>query len=442
METTLVAGDTAWVLASAALVLLMVPGLALFYGGMVRSKSVLNTLLMSMAAWAIVGVQWVLIGYSLAFYGDGTWIGGFGFIGLNGVGSGPGGPVETIPHIVFAMFQGMFAVITVALISGAVVERMSFKAYLLFAVLWTTIVYDPLAHWVWGEGGWLLELGALDFAGGTVVHISAGVSALVAAMVVGPRRDHGRVPLMPHNVPLTLLGAGMLWFGWFGFNAGSALAADEIAAVAFATTFAAPAAALLCWMLLDIARTGRSTAIGAATGLVVGLVAITPAAGFVTPLSALAIGALASCASYAAIQLRHRTRVDDSLDVFACHGVAGIVGALLTGVFASTSVNPGGADGLLYGNPGLVGIQAIGVVATMVFASVLTLGILKLVAVVTPLRVPMSVELAGIDMTEHGESAHHFDELGVGQGHRPNLGDGVFVTSGRAEPAVAATAAR
>ncbi|MGH7448855.1 MAG: ammonium transporter, partial [Longimicrobiales bacterium] len=324
-------------------------------------------------------------------------------------------------------FQGMFAVTTVALISGAVVERMSFRAYLAFVLLWTTLVYDPLCHWVWGAGGWLGELGALDFAGGTVVHISAGVSALIAATIVGRRRDHGRTPLVPHNVPLTLLGAGLLWFGWFGFNAGSALAADGVAAVAFVATFAAPAAALACWIVIDLIRTGHSTAVGAATGLVVGLVAVTPAAGFVTPVGALAIGGIAAGASYAAIQLRARTRVDDSLDVFACHGVAGIMGALLTGVFATTSVNPGGADGLLYGGRGLVLTQAAAVAATVVFAGAMTAGILKLISLVMPLRVPVSAELGGLDLSEHGESAHHFDELGVGRGYRPALGQSVIV---------------
>jgi len=428
VEASLSAGDTGWVLASSALVLLMIPGLALFYGGLVRGKSVLNTLLMSMAAWAVAGVQWVLIGYSLSFGGGSAWIGDFGWLGLAGVTGAPATPESTIPHLAFAAFQGMFAVITVALISGAVVERMSFKAYLLFVLLWTTLVYDPLAHWVWGPNGWLLELGALDFAGGTVVHISAGISALVAAMVVGARRDHGRVPAVPHNVPLTLLGAGLLWFGWFGFNAGSSLAANEIAAVAFMATFAAPAAALALWIVLDLVRSGRSTAVGAATGIVVGLVAVTPAAGFVTPLGALAIGGLAAGASYAAIQLRAKTSIDDSLDVFACHGTAGIVGALLTGVFATTSVNPAGADGLLYGNASQLGAQVVAVLATLAFCGAMSFGILKLVALITPLRVPMSAELGGVDLSEHGESAHDFDEFGVGQGHgRPTLGEGVLV---------------
>jgi len=405
-----------------------VPGLALFYGGLVRGKSVLNTLLMSMACLGVVGVQWVAVGYSLAFEPNSPWVGGLGWLGLDGVSAGVDGPyVSAIPHLVFAVFQGMFAVITVALISGAVVERMRFPAFLLFGVLWTTLVYDPLAHWVWGNGGWLAGLGALDFAGGTVVHISAGASALVAALVVGPRRDYSRSPHIPHNVPLTLLGAGLLWFGWFGFNAGSALAANGVAAVAFVTTFTAAAAALAVWIVLDQLRTGHSTAVGAATGIVVGLVAVTPAAGFVTPVSALAIGAIAAGASYAAIQLRARTSVDDSLDVFACHGVAGIVGALLTGVFATTAVNPAGGDGLLAGDPGQLGVQLVAIGATVLYAGLLTVGILKLLGLFVTLRVPMESELGGLDLSEHGEGALHVEEWDLAPGRRIPLGQSVVV---------------
>jgi ammonium transporter, Amt family len=430
MEATINTGDTAWMMVSSALVLLMIPGLAFFYGGLVRSKSVLNVIMMSMAAWAVAGVQWVLIGYSLSFNGDKPWLGGLGFLGFSGL-VGNNGPVTNIPHLVFAIFQGMFAVITVALISGAVVERMSFKAYLMFMLAWTTLIYDPLAHWVWGSGGWLLKLGALDFAGGTVVHISAGISALVAAVVIGPRRDHGRVALVPHNVPFTLLGAGLLWFGWFGFNAGSAVAANDVAAVAFVTTFAAPAAALLTWILIDLFRNGHSTAVGAATGLVVGLVAVTPAAGFVTPLAAIAIGVIAAGASYTAIQLRAKTKVDDSLDVFGCHGVAGIVGALLTGVFATVSVNSAGRDGLFYGNPQQLVTQLIAIGATIVYCGAVTFVILKAISLVTPLRVPLAAELGGVDMSEHGEVANDSDEFGGGAGHRPYLGGHVVVHTPR-----------
>ena len=426
--STITAGDTAWLLMSTALVMLMVPGLAFFYGGLVRTRAVLNTMMMSVAALGIVGVQWVLGGYSLAFSTSTPYLGNLGWAAFSGVAAAPNATYSAaVPHVLFAAFQGMFAAITVALISGAVVERMRFGAYLLFVLLWTTLVYDPLAHWVWADGGWLRTLGALDFAGGTVVHISAGVSALVAAVFIGKRRDVGRLPLVPHNVPFTLLGAGLLWFGWFGFNAGSALAADGIAANALITTHSAAAAAVAAWVLLDLARSRRSTAVGAATGAVAGLVAITPAAGFVTPASALIIGALGATASYAAIQLRARTSVDDSLDVFACHGVAGITGALLTGVFASKAVNPLGNDGLLNGNPGLLGVQAIAVLATMVLASVLTLGILSLIRLVMPLRVAVSDEITGVDLTEHGEEGYHGGDVGDLVSRPRAIGDSVLI---------------
>ena len=399
------AGDTAWTLVATALVLLMVPGLALFYGGLVRARAALNTLMMSFAALALVSVLWVLAGYTLAFapgpvLGDLRWA-GLGALGLTGPYS------ATIPHVAFVAFQAMFAGITVALISGAMVERIRFPVYLAFAALWTTLVYDPLAHWVWATDGWLHTLGALDFAGGTVVHVSAGTAALVAATILGPRRDRGRTTLLPHNVPFTLVGAGLLWVGWFGFNAGSALAADGIAANALLTSNTAAAAALLTWVLIDLRRTGQATAVGAATGAVVGLVAITPAAGYVTPLAALAIGACGACASYAAIQLRNRTRIDDALDVFACHGVAGIVGALLTGVFALKTVNPAGADGLLAGNPRLLGVQAVAVLCTIVFAGGMTALVLRALSLATALRAAVPHELRGIDLTEHGEHAYH-----------------------------------
>jgi Amt family ammonium transporter len=304
------------------------------------------------------------------------------------------------------MFQGMFAIITPALISGAIVERMRFRAYIVFLVLWATLIYDPLAHWVWGAGGWLQKLGALDFAGGTVVHISAGVSALVAAWMLGARKDFRRVPIAPHSVPLVLLGAGLLWFGWFGFNAGSALAANGLAALAFVNTNNGAAAALVTWALLDLVRTGKITAVGVATGLVVGLVGITPAAGYVSTLAALAIGALSACVSYAAIQIRSRTRLDDALDVFSCHGLAGTAGALLTGVFASKLVNPAGADGLLAGNPGQIAVQLLAVIATVVFAAVGTAVILKVVQATLGVRAGVHEEMAGLDLSEHGEEAY------------------------------------
>jgi Amt family ammonium transporter len=423
MSAAISAGDTAWVLISTALVMLMVPGLALFYGGLVRQKNALNTFMMSLSALGIVSVQWVLAGYSLSFGPGSSWLGSLAWWGLGGVGAAPNPAYAgTIPHLAFAAFQAMFAAITVALISGAVVERVRFSAYLLFVLAWTTLVYDPLAHWVWGDNGWLHSLGALDFAGGTVVHVSAGTAALVAAIMLGQRRAIGRGALVPHNVPFTLLGAGLLWFGWFGFNAGSALGASAVAVNAFVTTHAAAASALTAWLLLDLWRNGRTTAVGAATGAVVGLVAITPAAGFVTPRAALAIGALAAATSYAAMNLRARTRIDDALDVFACHGVAGIVGAMLTGVFATTTVNAAGANGLLAGNPAQLGVQAIAVLATMALSGGLTAGIIVTLRALMPIRATLHDELAGLDASDHGEEAYHAGDLGELAGGAPLSG--------------------
>jgi Amt family ammonium transporter len=423
MNTAISAGDTAWVLISTALVMLMVPGLALFYGGLVRQKNALNTFMMSLSALGIVSVQWVLGGYSIAFGPGSSWLGNLAWWGLGGVGAAPNAAyASTIPHLAFAAFQAMFAAITVALISGAVVERLRFSAYLLFVLAWTTLVYDPLAHWVWGANGWLHALGALDFAGGTVVHVSAGTAALVAAIMLGQRRAIARGALVPHNVPFTLLGAGLLWFGWFGFNAGSALGASAVAVNAFVTTHTAAAAALSAWLLLDLWRNGRTTAVGAATGAVVGLVAITPAAGFVTPRAALAIGALAAGCSYAAMQLRSRTRIDDALDVFACHGVAGIVGAMLTGVFATTSVNAAGANGLLAGNAAQLGVQAIAVLATMILSGGLTAAIIVALRAIMAIRATLQDELAGLDASDHGEEAYHTGDLGALAGGAPLSG--------------------
>jgi Amt family ammonium transporter len=426
--STISGADTAWVLTSTALVMLMLPGLALFYGGLVRSRSSLNTFMMSLAPLGIITLQWVLIGYSLSFAPGNGWIGGFSFLGFNGVGGAPNATYSgTIPHLAFAAFQVMFAVITVSLICGAVVERLKFGVYLAFAVLWATFVYDPLAHWVWGDGGWLRTLGALDFAGGTVVHVSAGVSALVAALMLGRRRDFGRAVIVPHNVPFSLLGAGLLWFGWFGFNAGSALAANDLAATAFMNTHIAAAAALTAWMLLDLAVGRRATAVGAATGAVVGLVAITPAAGFVTPLSAIAIGALGAAAAFGAMQLRARSKVDDALDVFACHGVGGMVGAVLTGVFATKAVNPAGADGLLAGNPNQVVVQLIAILATIVLAGAGTALVLGALKAVVGLRIAMLDEVRGVDLTEHGEAAYHGGDIGELAGRRTALGESVLI---------------
>ena len=437
-QAALSSGDTAWVLTSSALVLLMTVGLAFFYGGLVRPKNALNTMMMSVVALGVIGVQWVLIGYSIAFGPGNSWLGGLEWLGFQNVGLEPNPTYSaTIPLQAHAMFQGMFAIITPALISGAIVERMRFRGYVVFLVLWATLIYDPLAHWVWGSGGWLLKLGALDFAGGTVVHISAGVSALVAAWFLGPRKDYRRVPIAPHNVPLVLLGAGLLWFGWFGFNAGSALAANGLAALAFVNTNTAAAAALVTWAGLDLARTGKVTAVGAATGLVVGLVAITPAAGYVTPMSSLFIGILGAGVSYTAIQIRSRTKLDDALDVFSCHGLAGTAGALLTGVFATKLMNPAGGDGLLAGNAGQLGVQLIAVLATVAFAGLGTLGILKLVEVTIGARAEVPDESVGLDLSQHGEEAYFGSDLGSFAGTGGSLGGSVVVQSFTVEPAAA-----
>src|SRR5215204_3998923 len=355
--------DTAWMLISTALVLLMTPALAFFYGGLVRSKNALNTMMMSFISLGFVGVVWAVAGYSLSFAPGNNWIGDLSRLGLRGVGLEAQG---TIPHYLFMAYQGTFCIITAALISGAIVERMRFSAYLIFIVLWALVVYSPIAHWVWG-GGWLADMGAWDFAGGTVVHVNAGVAALVAAFVVGKRSDYGQASILPHNVPTVLLGAGLLWFGWFGFNAGSALAASPIAGLAFVTTMLAPAATLVVWTFLDLMRSGRPTAVGCATAIVVGLVAVTPAAGFISPMNAMLLGAIAAVPSYFGIILRSRTSLDDSLDVVAAHGLGGTVGAILTGVFAEKSLN-GLFDGALYGNPGQVGIQATAVGTAIVYS--------------------------------------------------------------------------
>jgi Amt family ammonium transporter len=393
--------DVAWMLVATALVLLMTPALGFFYGGLVRSKNALNTLMMSVAALGFVGVAWAMAGYSLAFAPGTSWIGDLSRVFLRGVGLEAQG---TIPHVLFMAYQGTFAIITAALISGAIVERMRFGPYLAFLTLWGLFVYAPVAHWVWG-GGWLSRLGALDFAGGTVVHINAGAAALVAALVLGPRKDYARQAFLPHNVAFTVLGAGLLWFGWFGFNAGSALAANASAGLAFVNTMLAPAATLLVWTVLDLTRTRKATAVGAATGIVVGLVAVTPAAGFIGPMAAVLLGALAAFPSYYALLFRARTRLDDSLDVVAAHGVGGTVGALLTGVFASKAWN-GTVDGLFFGNPGQLGIQAVACLAAVLYSGVATFALLKLVALVAPLRVTAHDEGLGLDVSQHGEEAY------------------------------------
>ncbi|MEH1788805.1 MAG: ammonium transporter [Nostoc sp.] len=424
-------GDTAFMLISAALVLLMTPGLAFFYGGFVRSRNILNTLMMSFVLMAIVGVTWILWGYSLSFAPGLPFIGGLQWLGLNGVGlevtnylkgSNPPEVVSyagTIPHQAFMIYQAMFAIITPALISGAIAERMSFRAYSLFVLLWSTFIYAPLAHMVWAKGGFLGlygGLGALDFAGGTVVHISSGVSALVAAIVLGPRKTHPDRLSPPHNVPFILLGAGLLWFGWFGFNAGSALSVasgtsgtvvTNLATTAFVATNAAAAAAALMWLILEAALRGKPTAVGAATGAVAGLVGITPAAGFVTPLSAILIGFITAFVCFYAISFKHKLEIDDALDTYPVHGVGGTVGAILTAVFATTQVNGGGKEGVLRGNFGELGVELAAIAVAYAIASVGTWIILKVIDATVGLRVKEEAELQGLDINEHGEEGYN-----------------------------------
>lgn len=401
MSTQINAADTAWMLMSTALVLLMTPALGFFYGGLVRGKNALNTMMMSVSALGFVGLAWALVGYTLAFSSGSPFVGGLSHVGLSGVGVEPQG---SIPHILFMAYQGTFAIITAALISGAIAERMRFSAYLIFITSWSVIVYAPVAHWVWG-GGFLSGLGALDFAGGTVVHINAAIAALVAAVMMGSRRDYARQAILPHNVPFTLLGAGLLWFGWFGFNAGSALGANTVAALAFANTLLAPTATLVVWTLLDLRRTRKATAVGAATAIVVGLVAITPAAGLVSPISSLAIGAIAALPSYFGLLWRARTRLDDSLDVVAAHGLGGTVGALLTGLLAERAWGAP-ADGLLFGNPKQLGVQILAILVVGTYSAVASWGLLKAIGSLIPLRVSKRDEGLGLDVSQHGEEAY------------------------------------
>jgi ammonium transporter, Amt family len=400
--------DTAWMLVATALVLLMTPALAFFYGGLVRAKNSLNTMMMSFVALGFVGIAWALIGYSLAFAPGNNWIGDTSNAFLKGVGLQAQGSAAQIPQLLYMCYQATFCIITAALISGAIVERMRFSAYVTFITLWALIVYSPIAHWVWG-GGWLSKMGALDFAGGTVVHVNAGIAALVAAIVVGKRSEYPSTAMLPHNVPFTLLGAGLLWFGWFGFNAGSAVGANGSAALAFTTTMLAPAATLVAWTLLDVARGKKPTAVGGATAIVVGLVAVTPAAGFIGPLSAIALGGIAAVPSYFGLIIRAKTSLDDSLDVVAAHGVGGTVGALLTGVFAQKALN-GVADGALFGNPAQLGIQATAVAAAIVYSGVMSFVLLKLVGAIMPLRADVSQQDEGLDLSQHGEEAYDHGE--------------------------------
>ena len=402
-------GDTAFVLVSSALVLFMTPGLALFYGGMVRNKNVLNTLMQNYIMIAMIGVQWAIFGYSLAFGPDtgAGIIGNLDYFGLSGVGAEPFKAYsETVPHLAFMVFQAMFAIITPALIIGSWVERFKFSTFLVFSLLWATLVYDPIAHWVWGDGGWLKGLGALDFAGGTVVHINAGIAALAAALVIGKRKGYGTEAMIPHNLPMTVLGAGILWFGWFGFNAGSALAANGLAAVAFVNTHFATCAAALGWMIVEWLRRGKPTMLGVASGAVAGLVAITPAAGFVGPMSAIIIGGLAGVFCYLAVLAKPKLGYDDSLDVVGVHMVGGLWGALATGLFASKAINDAGADGLFFGNPAQFGIQVVAVLVTLVYSFVVSLILFKILDATMGLRVDADGEESGLDLTEHQETGY------------------------------------
>jgi len=399
-------------LLAAALVLFMTPGLAFFYGGLVRSKNVVNTMMMSLVAMGIVTVQWILWGYSVAFSPNssslGSFVGSLDWLGLSNVGLEPSTDYSpTLPHQAFMMYQAMFAIITPALISGAIVERMKFKAYAVFVFLWTTFAYDVVAHWVWGVGGWLRTMGALDFAGGTVVHINAGVSALVASLMLKPRRGFPQRPMPPHNVTLAILGAGMLWFGWFGFNAGSAISSGALATTAFVATNIAAGAGLLGWVLLDIFLKGKPTAVGAITGAVAGLVAITPACGFVTPLGAMVIGLGVASVCYWAVTQRMKWNLDDSLDAFSVHGVGGMFGALMTGVLATKAVNAAGNNGVLYGNVSLLWIQFVGVVATAAFAALVTFLLLKILDRTMGIRSSDEHQHEGLDLVEHGEKGYH-----------------------------------
>jgi Amt family ammonium transporter len=398
------AGDTAWLLVSTALVLLMTPALALFYGGMVRRKNVLSTLMHSMAAIPILSIKWAILGYSLAFGpSHGGFIGGFDFVGLRGLATSAHG---TVPALAFVAFQMMFAVITPALISGAFAERMKFSAYVAFVLLWSTLVYDPVAHWVWNDNGWLLKMGALDFAGGTVVHLTAGVSALVCAIVIGKRLKYPQERPLPHDLTMTMTGAGILWFGWFGFNAGSALSSGQLASIAFVATHLGAAGGALGWLIIEWRHRGKPTALGVASGLVAGLVAITPAAGYVSPWAAIVIGAAAGVVCYAAVLLKYRFGYDDSLDAFGVHGVGGLLGALLTGVFAEKALNEAGNDGALFGNAKQLGVQALACAVSAAYALVLTWIILKAIDKTIGLRVDAAEEREGLDTTQHGEEGY------------------------------------
>jgi Amt family ammonium transporter len=399
-------GDTSWMLISSALVLLMTPGLAFFYGGLVRRKNILNIFMQCFIAAAIISLQWIAYGYSLAFAPGNGFIGGLSYVFLNGVGLEPGPYAATIPHLLFAIFQMMFAIITPALIIGAFAERMKFSAYVIFCILWATLVYDPLCHWVWGKGGWLAAKGVVDFAGGIVVHISAGFAALISALIVGKRKN-GSSGMTPHNLPFTVLGAALLWFGWFGFNAGSALAANGVAVSAFMATNTGAAAAAVTWAIIEWFVLKKPTMLGTVTGAVAGLATVTPASGYITPLAAMFIGISTAFVCYTFVSVvKQRFGYDDTLDAFGVHGVGGLWGTILTGIFATTAVNSGGVNGLIHGNPMQLGIQSFGAFIAVIYVSLMTFAIYKLIDVVIGVRVGEKHELMGLDKSEHQESAY------------------------------------
>jgi Amt family ammonium transporter len=401
-------GDTAWILISTALVMLMTPGLALFYGGMVRGKNVLGTLMQSFVAIALISVQWILVGYSLSFGPDiNGIIGSLDWIGLRGVGIEPNPDyAPTIPHMAFMIYQAMFAVITPALITGAFAERMKFSAYVLFILLWSTVVYDPVAHWVWGTGGWLKNMGVLDFAGGIVVHLISGISALAAALIIGRRKGYLQEAMYPHNLPMTVLGTGLLWFGWFGFNAGSALSAGALSTMAFVATHTSAVSATLIWVIIEWIHRGKPTMFGAATGSIAGLATITPASGFVSPMSALIIGLAAGAVCYVALNMKTKIGYDDSLDAFGVHGIGGILGTVATGLFASTLINPAGGNGLLFGSHQLLASQMTALTVTAVYSFVVTVILLKVIDKFIGLRIDQESEQHGLDISQHGESGY------------------------------------
>ena len=401
--------DTAFVLAAAGLVLLMTPGLALFYAGMVRSKNVLGTIMQSLVLISLISLEWVYLGYSMAFGPDVSGvIGDFSWVGLRGVTNSPSATyAATIPHTVFMIYQCMFAVITPALIAGAFAERMRFPAFVLFSLLWAVVVYNPVCHWVWGSGGWLAKKVVVDFAGGLVVHATCGMAALAAVMVIGPRKGYGQTNFMPHNLPMTMLGTGLLWFGWFGFNGGSALAANEVAATAFVATHLGGMAGMAMWTAMEWIKLGKPTTLGAASGAIAGLATITPGAGFVGPNAAIIIGLIAGMVCYSAVNLKSRFKFDDSLDVVGIHGVGGVIGSLLLGIFASKSVNPAGFDGLLAGNGGLLASQVFGVTVVCAYAFAMSWLLLKGIDLILGLRISEEAEHQGLDYTEHSETAYN-----------------------------------